>query len=505
MSLSFNFITNLSAKKFIAKLSDMTPVQLVSKQYSLKTYYDSFDWRLYAKGISCEFNRSKTSSTLILRTLSDDSILATANLNEVPSFSYQLPSEDVRNIIEPLLDCRALLAACNLDYETYSLNILNNDDKIILRLVLEEHELFDNRVIFLPIKGYDKATEHIAELLAKDFGLIPSHKPLLLTALHMQGRKPNDYSSKLNINLDPDMRADIATKYIYSHLLKAIKDNEHGTIANTDSEFLHDFRVAVRRTRAGLNQLKNLLPENSSQYYIDFFSWLGQITGTTRDLDVYLLNFTAYKNSLPESMRDDLHPLYDFLLAKQKHAQKQLATKLRSNRYLTTISEWEQYLKAQTPITPVEPNAKLSIKQLADRRIWKNFKRVIQEGNAINEHSPAEALHDLRKSCKKLRYLMEFFQNLYSEEKIKILIKNLKGLQEVLGDFQDYATQELTLKHYSEEMLANQVPANTLLAMGILIQNLDDLRTKARDNFSAKFILFKHEDNQAILKLLLKD
>ena len=81
MPLSFNFITSLSAKKFIAKLSDKATVQLVSKQYSLKTYYDSFDWRLYAKGISCEFNRSKTNSSLILRTLNDDGVLASADIN----------------------------------------------------------------------------------------------------------------------------------------------------------------------------------------------------------------------------------------------------------------------------------------------------------------------------------------------------------------------------------------------------------------------------------------
>ena len=57
------------------------------------------------------------------------------------------------------------------------------------------------------------------------------------------------------------MRADIAAKYIFSHLLKTMKDNEPGTIADTDSEFLHDFRVAVRRTRAGLSQLKGVLPD----------------------------------------------------------------------------------------------------------------------------------------------------------------------------------------------------------------------------------------------------
>ena len=286
-------------------------------------------------------------------------------------------------------------------------------------------------------------------------------------------------------------------------MLKAIKENEQGKIADTDSEFLHDFRVAVRRTRAGLSQLKGVLPDNITAYYAGFFSWLGQITGTTRDLDVYLLNFAEYKNSLPASIRDDLNPLHEFLVAKQQKAQKELAKKLRSAKYLSTISEWEQYLKEQAPLKPVEPNAKLTIKQLADRRIWKSYKRVLQEGDAITEHSPSEALHELRKSCKKLRYLMEFFQSLYPENQIKHLIKNLKGLQEVLGNFQDYAVQENTLKLFSEEMLNNNIHANTLLAMGVLIQNLDTLRCDARKDFSSKFATFKQEENQSAFKSLL--
>ena len=133
----------------------------------------------------------------------------------------------------------------------------------------------------------------------------------------------------------------------------------------------------------------------------------------------------------------------------------------------------------------------------------KSYKRVLKEGNAITEESHDESLHDLRKSCKKLRYLMEFFQSLYPENQIKHFIKNLKGLQEVLGDFQDYATQEITLKQFSEEMLDNKIHANTLLAMGVLIQNLDALGAHARQNFSVKFATFKHEENHAAFKAML--
>ena len=52
MPLQFDFPASLTAEKFIAKLSNDADVELVSRQYSLKTYYDSFDWRLYKSGIT---------------------------------------------------------------------------------------------------------------------------------------------------------------------------------------------------------------------------------------------------------------------------------------------------------------------------------------------------------------------------------------------------------------------------------------------------------------------
>ncbi|MGZ5580937.1 MAG: CHAD domain-containing protein [Methylobacter sp.] len=476
--------------------------QLVSTQFSSKTYYDSFDWRLYSNNITCEFNRTKSASSLILRSTINGLSIADSALKKVPAFGKEFEPGKIRDILAPLLEMRALLPVCSLDYEIYHLNIINKDEKTILRLLIEECSQFNSRVFLQPVKGYDKAVEQMVEILTASLGLTATDKPMLLTALQFQGRKPKDYSSKLNINLDPGMRADIAGKYIYSHLLKAIRANEQGTIADTDSEFLHDFRVAVRRTRAGLSQIKGILPANISAYYAEFFSWLGQVTGPTRDLDVYLLSFERYKNSLPASIREDLNPLYDFLLVKQQKAQKELAKKLQSNKYLSTLAEWEQYLKEPSYKKPLEQNARLTIKELADRRIWKVFNRVLDEGAAITDLSPSEVLHDLRKSCKKLRYLMEFFQSLYPELQIKSLIKNLKGLQEVLGDFQDYAVQEHNLKLFSEEMMALNIHANTFLAMGVLVQDLDAHRCRARKDFASRFEDFKQEENRSAFKRL---
>jgi CHAD domain-containing protein len=504
--LQFELPLSLTTEQFIARLSQEIDVQLTSSQSYCKTYYDSFDWRLYSNDLSCELTlqlRSRQAESIFtLRSIKTGLLIASSTRNKAPIFTKEFEPGIMRDMLAPLLQMRALLPVCRLEYATYQLNIFNKDQKIILRLLIEEYGQFNNRVLLQPVKGYDKAVEHVAELLLSTMDLTATNKSVLLSALPSQDRKPKGYSSKLAINLDPEMRADIAGKYIYSHLLNAIKANEQGTIADTDSEFLHDFRVAIRRTRAGLSQIKQILPDQINTYYADFFSWLGQITGPTRDLDVYLLSFEQYKNCLPESIREDLNPLYDFLLDKQKLAQKELAKKLQSPKYLSTLSEWERYLKEPAFQKPLAQNARRSIKELADLRIWKTFTRVLQEGEAINNLSPAESLHDLRKSCKKLRYLMEFFQSLYPEESIKQLIKNLKGLQEVLGDFQDYAVQEDNLKLFCEEMLTLKIPANTFLAMGVLIQDLDARRDRAREDFADKFEYFKQEQNQSSFKLL---
>jgi CHAD domain-containing protein len=502
MSLQFELPPSLSAEKFIEKLSEKTDIQLISRHYCLRTYYDSFDWRLWSSGVICEFNRSKVSSLLSLRTLKNGRILSSSEIAEVPAFPRQLKPGILRETLQPLLKIRALLAICTLDYEAYQLNLLNKDKKTLLRLDLEEYELCNNRILLQPIKGHEQIAENLAHLFTEELGLIATEKPVLQIALQLQGRHPKDYSSKLKLALDPAMPADIAVKTIFSHLLKTIKLNEHGTLADIDSEFLHDFRVAVRRTRTGLKQLKGILPEGITAYYSDFFSWLGQVTCPTRDLDVHLIQFEHYKSILPEDIREDLNPLYDFLLEKKQQARQEMVEKLKSSRYITTVLEWEQYLKQQPPLSSQSSPPNPAIKALANQRIWKIYNRVLRQGKAITPTSPPENLHTLRKTCKKLRYLIEFFRNFYSEPQIKHLLKDLKELQTVLGDFQDYTVQEQAIRLFSEEMMHNTTTVKTFLAMGVLIQNLDEKKWNARTQFSSRFESFTRKKNHSIFKSL---
>jgi CHAD domain-containing protein len=187
---------------------------------------------------------------------------------------------------------------------------------------------------------------------------------------------------------------------------------------------------------------------------------------------------------------------------KQITAQQTLAKHLSSKKYLSSLIAWEHYLNLPPEKSTDSDIVDISVKQLADFRIWKVYQRVIKQGCLITEQSPDTALHDLRKTCKKLRYLIEFFQSLYSPLEIKLLIKNLKELQELLGDFQDCAVQESALKHFSEELQKTGCSEQTFAAIEKLVHVLDAKSYKARADFSGCFSIFANPENRSIFKAL---
>ena len=77
---------------------------------------------------------------------------------------------------------------------------------------------------------------------------------------------------------------------VFARLLEVIAENLPGTLEDVDTEFLHDLRVAVRRTRSLQRQFKTVYPERL-QHFRDEFKRIQQVTGDLRDLDVYLLDF----------------------------------------------------------------------------------------------------------------------------------------------------------------------------------------------------------------------
>ena len=92
----------------------------------------------------------------------------------------------------------------------------------------------------------------------------------------------------------PDQAADFAVADALLGYLAEMDATVDGIVDDIDTEYLHDFRVAVRRTRSVLKMLGDVLPPGLAERVAPEFRWLGDITTPTRDLDVYLLELERW-------------------------------------------------------------------------------------------------------------------------------------------------------------------------------------------------------------------
>ena len=73
----------------------------------------------------------------------------------------------------------------------------------------------------------------------------------------------------------------------------------------------------------------------------------------------------------------------------------------------------------------------------AEKALSKRWHKAKKKAGDDVESLEIEARHELRKELKKLRYLVEFFAPLYKKKDVKAFLKQLKGIQTVLGDVVD--------------------------------------------------------------------
>ncbi len=503
----------MSAETLKSTLTQRHRLEVEPERKINRTYYDSFDWRLLHAGGALEAETVPEGIRINWQDLERGTRLGSALLKDPPRFPTDFPAGDLRERLMAILEMRALLPMAGVESRVQTLRLLDEEEKTVLRVRLETNNCLSSeggikgpltgRIRLLSVKGYAEPYASVHRLLKYELGLAPASEDLMVEAARSLGLKPGDYSSKLNFSFHPLMRSDSVAKQIQLHLLDTLEANIDGTKQDLDSEFLHDLRVATRRSRSALGQIKGVFSEADVERFKEKLGWIGGITGPTRDMDVYLLAFDEYRDSLPESVRSDLDPLREYLLAHHRSEQTKLAAQLDSPRFQTIVREWRLFLEAPVPLQSEASNAWRPVGELANERIYKIYKRVLREGLAIGPGTPAEAYHELRKNCKKLRYLMEYFESLYPKRQIRRLIKALKVLLDNLGDFQDLQVQADKLRQFGREMLEEgTAPADTLLAMGMLVDGLFRRQQKAGEAFAQRFADFAEpEIRQASKKL----
>lgn len=480
-------------------------------------YYDTFDWRLYNKSLVLH----QEGKNLHLRRLSDGEILASLQADILPKFTRDFPECSFREQIHPLIHPRALLKTSENKQTKTTYRILNADEKTVafLEIIFTKPSSDHPSVLkgslpipfhvatleLRPVRGYLSYSKLLSILLIKASFTFISWQDLFVSSLEADGYLPGSYSSKINVSLDPQMRSDEATRLILRRLFEVVEANEEGIRADIDPEYLHDFRVAIRRTRSALSQVQEVFPTSLTERFRSDFSILGSFTNELRDLDVYLLAEDSYKSMLPDIMREDINPLFDYLRSRRTQALRDVIAFMDSQEYAQILNDWRDFLELSAIENSSNENAQptnaaLAVIELANKRIIRWYRRVIADGSALVSQSHDGQMHALRIQCKKLRYLIEFFESLYPSDKVALLVNQLKKLQDNLGEFNDLSVQQTYLMTIADQLPIDQMQSRrALVAIGSLVNNLANRQEEVRAHFAETFAGFTASENQELV------
>ncbi|HEY4462165.1 MAG TPA: CHAD domain-containing protein [Streptosporangiaceae bacterium] len=465
-----------------------------------RTWLDTFDWRLYRAGLTLQHVSSR-GGVSELRLTGPDGLRLTAPAGRPrwPGLAEALPAGPLRDRVAPVAGIRALLPIGTALSQVRELRLLNEDEKTVARLVVDQMSLpapaggvLPTRLAVTEVRGYQPAARRARRVLAGTAGVAASRLTALDAVLHAAGRQAASYSGKVDVVLRPGMAGRDAVTAVLLEQLDTLEANVEGVLRDIDTEFLHDLRVAVRRTRSALKLLGDVLPGEFTLRFASEFRWLGDLTTPVRDLDVHLLSFPRMKAALVAAGPADLDPFHAFLIRRRSAERRKLSRGLRSARFASAVGDWRKaLLGAQHPAGGTGVRGGPRAADLSADRIRRAHARVIRLGSSITDASPAENLHTLRKRCKELRYVLEFFTSLHDPELNRAVIGDLKRLQDCLGEFQDSEVEREEIQSLGAAMLAQQAaPASTLLAMGELAAQLAGRQHRARAEFAQRFAEF---------------
>ncbi|MET0908533.1 MAG: CHAD domain-containing protein [Ilumatobacteraceae bacterium] len=468
------------------------------------TVLDTFDGRVHRAGLRL----TRRNAVLVLA--GREVVTVEVASPAVPRVATDLPPGPFRARLAEVLDVRALLVLATFTSREHPIVRRNSDGKVVASASLVERveappgPLGEWFVVVDDVTGYDRRSSDLGALvvaagarpLDDDDGTIAD------IVLRAAGVDPAGHHDDPSVPLDADEPALDGFRLVLANLAASIVANVAGTIDDIDSEFLHDLRVAVRRSRSVVGHGRHVLPADLGEWGANELKSIGTLTGPPRDLDVYVLEWDDYVGGLGADVVRALQPVRDQLESSRAAAYDDLAGMLRSDAVTRVLRQWQGRLAA-----PIDPalggrDAARPLAAVVRRRIDKAQSRLLDHGRAITAATPAEEVHELRKDAKKLRYLLECFGGLLPDDDRTAFVKRLKALQDNLGEHQDAEVHVAELRQAVAELPTGTAPT-TFVAVGQLIEQLDARRQAARDEFAERFTAYDSPKTHRALARLL--
>jgi CHAD domain-containing protein len=207
--------------------------------------------------------------------------------------------------------------------------------------------------------------------------------------------------------------------------------HEPGARLGEGVDAVHDMRVATRRMRAAIATFGEALPSDFKRLNGEL-RWFGRVLGEVRDLDVHIEALEEAHTDAFDAA-DGKQGLIDKLTSQHNGARSRLVDALDSQRFETLVNDMSLVL-SQDGTAPHEQQ--VPVTQLAPERIRHRYRKFRNVAKDSSPQSVPEELHEVRIRAKRLRFALEFFEELYGKD-TRRLIDEVIEVQDRLGEHQD--------------------------------------------------------------------
>ena len=238
---------------------------------------------------------------------------------------------------------------------------------------------------------------------------------------------------------------------ILSHHLRAFQIEIDGVRNGNDIEFIHRMRVATRRLRSALPLFAFCFPQKKVSKWLKQIKLITSAMGAARDTDVQidLLQRVAAEASekrfLPGLKRLHLR-LSQSRMLMQNDIHLALNKIIDSGILVEMDAALQPLIKHNQTGVPYPHTLYRLSAEIIQQRLTKmlSYEAYIHQPECVNE------LHAMRIATKWLRYTLETFAALYSNQ-LKNHLAAVKQAQEVLGSIHDCDVWEIYIPQFVEE------------------------------------------------------
>ena len=447
-----------------------------------RVYLDTFDYRLRAAGLELFVEDER----IVLRDATTGEMVASSAGNRSNAgrmFARDLEAGELRDRVSALTEPRALLEKARARVVQHELAARDTEGQLVARVRSEALALRRNgrecavRILHVdtPAERTDADARAAARIVATAGYRAAAVSPydLVLAAAGTRPRHP----SRADLDASISMRAAAAS--IFERQLRVMEDNEAGIIEDIDPEFLHDYRVALRRTRTALRLFKSAFVADEYRDFRARFRALSGPTGTLRDLDVHLGASEEYAQWVPAGLRDYLVPAFDSFSRQREEQHARLANLLSGSGYRLLKRDWRRALvrlRGGEPAGLEADEPALPVAQAAVASRYQRLREIAVKPEVLDD----AALHRARVQSKRLRYVLEFFAAALGED-ASGAAKRIERLQDALGEHHDAGVLEPLLQSELRAISAHEPDAvQRAAALGAWMSRLNTRRDKAR-------------------------